>query len=230
MSEPTTDFRLVTGEHAMPRVNVLDQPTLSHIREDIVKTYLPSWLERPPRNFGSAAHGKLKADHWRTVCTVSMVITLVRLWGTATASAEQKALLENFVHLVCAVDLAVRRSVDPDRIAKFDGHMQDYLAGLRLLFQWHQFVPNNHLSLHLKECLDNFGPVHAWWAFPFERFNGLLQKLNTNSKSSMYYHFLFATLHSQIQSCIRFNAVDIHALLLHRHNRETSDGDRRMAS
>ncbi|OJT09667.1 hypothetical protein TRAPUB_13853 [Trametes pubescens] len=206
MSGPTTDFRLVTGEHAMPRVNVLDQPTLSQIREDIVKTYLPSWLERPPRNFGSAAHGKLKADHWRTVCTVSMVITLVRLWGTATASAEQKALLENFVHLVCAVDLAVRRSVDPDRIAKFDEHMQDYLAGLRLLFEWHQFVPNNHLSLHLKECLDNFGPVHAWWAFPFERFNGLLQKLNTNSKSNsmpltfMRYFYIGTTVRRMMET------------------------------
>ncbi|KAI0360930.1 hypothetical protein OH77DRAFT_1446201 [Trametes cingulata] len=183
LSEPTADFHLVEGEH-MRRTYVLDQPTLAQIRKDIGATYLPSWLERPPRNFGSASHGKLKADHWRTVCTVSMVITLVRLWGSAGSTQKEKLLLENFVHLVSAVKLATRRSVDLDRIAEFDHHMKAYLDTLATLFPWHQLVPNHHLSLHLRECLERFGPVHAWWAFPFERFNGVLQRLNTNSKSN----------------------------------------------
>ncbi|OSC99540.1 hypothetical protein PYCCODRAFT_1340936, partial [Trametes coccinea BRFM310] len=61
-------------------------------------------------------------------------------------------------------------------------HMMKYLESLRELFD-HQFVPNHHLSMHLMECLLLFGPVHAWWAFPFERFNGLLQRMNTNSKA-----------------------------------------------
>ncbi|KAI0363952.1 hypothetical protein BV20DRAFT_1039670 [Pilatotrama ljubarskyi] len=161
LPEPTNDFHLVKGEYDISKFNILDQPTINQLRRDILKTSLPSWLERPPRNFGSPSHGKLKADHWRTVCTVSMVITLVRLWGSATASPKQKALLDNFVHLVSA-----------------------YLKGVQHLFDWHHLVPNHHLSLHLKECLELFGPVHAWWAFPFERYNGLLQGLNTNSKTS----------------------------------------------
>ncbi|CDO72542.1 hypothetical protein BN946_scf184983.g25 [Trametes cinnabarina] len=61
--------------------------------------------------------------------------------------------------------------------------MEQYLRGLQQLFEWHHLVPNNHISLHLRECLELFGPVHAWWAYPFERFNGLLQGLNTNSKA-----------------------------------------------
>ncbi|CDO75087.1 hypothetical protein BN946_scf185010.g12 [Trametes cinnabarina] len=183
LPEPTVDFHLLKGEFDLSKYQILDQDTISELRHDIAKTSLPSWLERPPQNFGSSAHGKLKADHWRTVCTVSMVITLVRLWGSSNASLKQKALLDNFVHLVSAVDLATRRSLDPDRIQKFDDHMQEYLLGLKRLFEWHHFVPNNHISLHLRQCLELFGPVHAWWAYPFERFNGLLQKLNTNSKA-----------------------------------------------
>ncbi|KAI0666181.1 hypothetical protein C8Q78DRAFT_994914 [Trametes maxima] len=42
------------------------QATMDTLRQDIVATHLPSWMERPPRNFGSAGHGKLKADLWRT--------------------------------------------------------------------------------------------------------------------------------------------------------------------
>lgn len=73
--------------------------------------------------------------------------------------------------------------MDNERVARFDEHMYEYLASLRTLFH-HNFVPNHHLSLHLHLCLRLFGPVHGWWAFPFERYNGLLQRLNTNNRSS----------------------------------------------
>ncbi len=142
-------------------------------------------MQRAPKNFGSLSHGKLKADQWRTVCLVNLVITLVRLWGNPTATNRQKALLENFLDLVRAVDLATRRSMDPHRVRKFDEYIRKYLEGLRTMFQ-HDLVPNHHLSLHLAECLELFGPVHAWWAFPFELFNGLLQNFNTNNHPSAF--------------------------------------------
>ena len=188
LEEATTDFHVAQGPHDISRFQVLDTDTISQIRRDIISTFLPSWMERPPKNFGSASHGKLKADQWRTVCTVSLVITLCRLWGSSTASPRQRLLLDNFLSLVRAVDLATRRSTSRDRIDKFDRYMLNYLTSLRALFD-HQLVPNHHLSLHLKECLLLFGPVHGWWAFPFERAIGQLQRLSTNykkCKSSAY--------------------------------------------
>jgi hypothetical protein len=47
--------------------------------------------------------------------------------------------------------------------------------------------PNHHLSLHLAECIRNFGPVHGWWAFPFERYNGIIQRYNTNNKMGEFF-------------------------------------------
>nr|VWO94125.1 Immunoglobulin G-binding protein A (IgG-binding protein A) (Staphylococcal protein A) (SpA) [Ganoderma boninense] len=171
-SDPENQFgRIFTGQ-------VLDE-----IRKDISKIYVPSWLERPPANVGSAGTGKLKADHWRTLCTVYMVITLGRLWGHSSASDEERAALENFMHLVSAVDLATRRKMSRERAMAFDTHMEAYLLGIRSLYNA-QLVPNHHLSLHLKECLFLFGPTHGWWAFPFERYNGMLQRLKTNRKLS----------------------------------------------
>ncbi|OSC96416.1 hypothetical protein PYCCODRAFT_1334666, partial [Trametes coccinea BRFM310] len=120
LAEATADFHIAGGDQPdVSRFSVLDHETITRLREDINATTFPSWMERPPRNFGSPSHGKLKADVWRTVCTVSMVMTLVRLWGGSQANPRKKALLENFVHLVSAVDLAVRRSTDPERIARF---------------------------------------------------------------------------------------------------------------
>lgn len=183
LQESTRDFQLVRDEHDISKFRILDQDTLKQVRADILGTHLPSWMQRAPKNFGSPSHGKLKADQWRTGCLVNLVITLVRRWGTPTATEREKILLNNFLDLVRAVDLATRRTMDMDRAAKFHDYMHSYLNTLTTTFQ-HDLVPNHHLSLHLRECLELFGPVHAWWAFPFERFNGIIQNLNTNSKTS----------------------------------------------
>ncbi|KAI0737799.1 hypothetical protein C8Q80DRAFT_1222785 [Daedaleopsis nitida] len=181
LSKDTVDFHLADNEYDISKQGILTVDVIERIRADIKATYLPSWIERPPLNFGSRSHGKLKADHWRTVCTISMVITLIPIWTSSTATEGDRLLLENFIHLVVAVDLATRRTMDAQRARLFDEHMLSYLQTLRRLFE-HQLVPNHHLSLHIAACLLLFGPVHGWWAYPFERYNGIIQRLNTNNK------------------------------------------------
>ncbi|KAI9068777.1 hypothetical protein FKP32DRAFT_1560994 [Trametes sanguinea] len=177
-STPTTHFCLDDEEERL-KYSVFTEDVLKQVREDITSIQLPTWMEKPPSNFGSAAHGKLKADAWRTVCSVHLIITLVRLWGSSTSTPAERAVLENFVQLIVAVDVATRRAMSDSRAALYDECMESYLGGLLALFK-HPLVPNHHLSLHLRQCLELFGPVHGWWAYPFERYNGLLQRMNTN--------------------------------------------------
>lgn len=44
-------------------------------------------------------------------------------------------------------------------------------------------TPNMHLHCHLKECVTDCGPVHAFWCFSFERFNGILGAMQVNGQS-----------------------------------------------
>ena len=44
-------------------------------------------------------------------------------------------------------------------------------------------TPNMHLHCHLKECIADSGPVHAFWCFSFERFNGILGSMQVNGRS-----------------------------------------------
>ncbi|RPD78144.1 hypothetical protein L226DRAFT_567826 [Lentinus tigrinus ALCF2SS1-7] len=159
---------------------------------------LPSWLEKVPSTFGTKGHGKLKADHWRTVSTVNLVITLVRWWGTVNATPEELEALKNYIHLVVPADFASRRSMSYARAAAYDFHMEQYLLGLIRIYN-HTLVPNHHLSLHLRRLLDAFGPVHGWWMFPFERYNGLLQPEMSTTFMCYFYigtasHWLISTL------------------------------------
>lgn len=41
-------------------------------------------------------------------------------------------------------------------------------------------TPNMHLHAHVKDCVLDFGPISAFWAFSFERFNGILESFSKN--------------------------------------------------
>ncbi|KAG8724041.1 hypothetical protein FRC11_002216, partial [Ceratobasidium sp. 423] len=41
-------------------------------------------------------------------------------------------------------------------------------------------LPNHHWAMHYEAAFKCFGPAYAWWVYAFERFNGLLQKVNLN--------------------------------------------------
>ena len=43
-----------------------------------------------------------------------------------------------------------------------------------------KITPNLHLSLHLKECVCDYGPLYVFWCFSFERMNGILGKFLLN--------------------------------------------------
>ena len=44
-------------------------------------------------------------------------------------------------------------------------------------------TPNMHLHMHLQDCVLDYGPVHGFWCFAFERYNGTLGAYSTNNKN-----------------------------------------------
>ncbi|KAI0067506.1 hypothetical protein BV25DRAFT_1867919 [Artomyces pyxidatus] len=182
----TSDLEADTPETDVPNPKkksvVLDKNILKEVWRDIAQTYLPSWLGRPPKRFGATGGGRIKADHWRTGCLVSLPITLIRLWGQPHSSPEEKQLLENFLHLVVAVKWATKRTTSRRVRDIVQSEYHRYCTSLVQLFGPDVVMPNNHLTFHLVECLELFGPVRGWWAFPFERYNGIIQRFSTNGR------------------------------------------------
>ena len=40
-----------------------------------------------------------------------------------------------------------------------------------------------HMACHLRECITDYGPVHGFWLFSFERMNGILQNQPNNNRA-----------------------------------------------
>ncbi len=166
---------------------ILNGIILEQLDRDILHTTLPTWLARPPLNIGSAKLGKLKADMWRTLGTVHLVITLIRLWSSQDATPVQREYLENFLALATAIRWATSRYTSENHVKIFEEQIQKYFVTLLKVFSEDKLAPNHHASLHLGEFIRLFGPVHGWWTFPFERFNGIIQRQNTNNQASTFF-------------------------------------------
>ncbi|KAI6167158.1 hypothetical protein EDD17DRAFT_1752517 [Pisolithus thermaeus] len=177
---PTADLSLAWTDVSKPVI--LNRNVLREIWADMSKTTLPTWISRAPHNFGSASLRKLKADQWRTACMINLVITLCRLWGKPGTSQWNTDILKNFLSLIIAVHFATMQSTTVKCITIVDEYFKFSLKSLVSIFGKGCLVVNNHLSLHIAECLRGFGPAHGWWAFPFERYNGIMQCYKTNQK------------------------------------------------
>jgi len=160
------------------------------IQSDIGAFLTPTWLTSVPSNLGDASHGKLRADQWRALGTVYLPLSLTRLWGFTNADSARsrrcREILNVTMSLLSAVTIATSHSMSHALANSYLQHMQAYLTGLKLLFPEYQFHPNHHISLHLHEYLLRFGPVHAWWTFPFERMIGMLQRMPTSGKFGIF--------------------------------------------
>ncbi|KAI6121623.1 hypothetical protein F5141DRAFT_1061303 [Pisolithus sp. B1] len=91
-------------------------------------------------------------------------------------------MLDNFMHLITAIHLANLRSISSQDIADYTFHMDSYLRGFAELYKEAKIQPTHHLSLHFGTLLTHFGPVHSWRAWSFERYNYVLQNIETNRK------------------------------------------------
>ena len=162
--------------------NVLGKDTLREIRNDMEKFKLPSWFRAAPKHPGEIRWGKFKADEWKSFCSVNLPITLSRLWGKRSKVDRHYRMLENFLHLVTAVNYANQRTITEEQIAQYHSHIVTYLKGFVTLYPFANITPYQHLSLHFSTHLRRWGPTHSWRCFAFERYNGILQGLPTNNK------------------------------------------------
>ena len=64
-----------------------------------------------------------------------------------------------------------------------DTLLQNFCNKIELLYGQSAVTPNMHMHGHLKEVVEDYGPLHAFWLFSFERFNGILGKYPNNNKS-----------------------------------------------
>ncbi|KAG1137167.1 hypothetical protein G6F37_013587 [Rhizopus arrhizus] len=60
----------------------------------------------------------------------------------------------------------------------------EFVIGVVELYGAEMVTPNMHLHLHLKDSIQDFGPIYAFWLYGFERLNGDIKKMTVNYKTA----------------------------------------------
>lgn len=197
-----------SADETEAQTNVIGRGVLKEIHDDMGLLQMPNWLQPAPKGFGTTAHGKLSADQWRVACTVHIPFTLIRLWGHLDENDRKRKMLDNFMQLVRAVDIAGSLRISEEDIKTYEECILNYLRGLKELYKEVTIKPNHHFAVHLAIFLRKFGPVHSWRAYVFERFNYLLQNTNTNKRPGLYFfHYSYTFTKS---SMFRSNGDYLH--------------------
>lgn len=163
----------------VPKV-VLGKSVLSAVTGDMEKTVLPRWVDRAPAAVGQKKQGKLSADQWRSLCSIHLVITLIRLWGHLPPESRWHRMLANFLDLVLAVELGSLMTTSPRHISVYEKVITRYLVTLKELYKEVNIVPNFHLALHVPDFLRLWGPSPQLRGFGWERLNRTLKNIKSN--------------------------------------------------
>jgi len=129
-SKPTLGFR---------RGCILTPAEVEEIRSDIERMTTPSWLTSIPSNLGEPSHGKLKADQWRTVGTMYLPISLVRLWDQEEGPSDHKKMLNATMSLISAVIITSSHTTSSAKADLYLQYMQAYMNGIQDLIPDYQF-------------------------------------------------------------------------------------------
>lgn len=86
-------------------------------------------------------------------------------------------------HFVLACRILCSQRVTLERLRIADALILRFCKRTEQLYGRDKITPNMHMSCHLCECAKDFGPLAAFWLFPFERYNGILGKLPNNNRS-----------------------------------------------
>ena len=135
---------------------------------------VPRSVGRIPRKIASNFAG-FTADQWRSWTTI---YSLFALKGCIDDSNYQCWVL-----FVRACWLLCSRTISQSELEEADEYLQCFLQSFVDLYGREMLVPNLHFHLHLKECIQDFGPTYSFWLFSFERMNGLLGSRPTNHRN-----------------------------------------------
>ncbi|VDC00004.1 unnamed protein product [Peniophora sp. CBMAI 1063] len=180
--DPVRYTRTASNLAGAKNTAILGKRRLAEVWADMDRTITPTWVGHAPHHIGDKQHRKVGADDYRIFITINLVVTMVRLWGPCPLDSRERALLDNFMALVTATNLASSREIDNEVVEQYFDNMLAWIQGLIDLFPGVLIESQQHLSLHLPYFLLSLGPTHAWRCFVFERWNFLLQQINTNNQ------------------------------------------------
>ena len=91
--------------------------------------------------------------------------------------------LECWRHFVLASRILCSHELTSSQLQLADILLLSFCRRTEFLYGREIITPNMHLHAHLRTCMEDYGPLHGFWLYAFERYNGVLGSFPNNNRS-----------------------------------------------
>ena len=175
--DPMHNLFLGTAKHVFKlwvKKNLLTKKDLKVLEERVHSLDVGTGIGRLPHRIASN-YGGYTASQWKNW---TLIYSMFCLKGLLPESH-----LRCWQTFVLACQYISSPVLSKNDLLKADLLFVKFGERFELLFGKNAVTANMHLHCHLKECVTDCGPVHAFWCFSFERFNGILGAMQVNGRS-----------------------------------------------
>ena len=144
---------------------LLKQSQLVGIQEKIDTMLTPVHTGRIPRKVQTGFSG-FTADQFKNWVNIYSIPCLRELFKDDD--------LECWRHFVLASRILCKKVLSDSDITVADALLLQFCRKVEQLYGRETITPNMHMHCHLREVLQDYGPVYGFWLFSFERYNGIL--------------------------------------------------------
>ena len=176
--DPMHNLFLGSAKHFMKSIfigrGLLLDRDFDCIQNRIDSFTVPSDFGRIPLKIKSG-FSSFTADQWKNWSIYFSIIVLRDI-----LSEED---LECWRHFVLACRVLTRHQISMEQVKLGDALLLAFCRKTEILFGKSSITPNMHLHCHLRACMEDYGPLHSFWLYAFERYNGMLGSMPNNKRS-----------------------------------------------
>ncbi|KAF9056739.1 hypothetical protein BDP27DRAFT_1386299 [Rhodocollybia butyracea] len=187
-------MKIIFGAYMLSGAGGVNSPKQKF--EDLINVIQwPSHITRLPKNMATNQSLR-KADEWRRILTIAPIL-LWYVWMDENDKIPDvvppippnaKIIPTHNRNISSIYNVLLLLCVAGRLLASRTISIAQATAGQEFLIQFCRqclaleipLVINHHLAMHYLPMFTRMGPVYGWWLFAFERFNGLLEKVNHN--------------------------------------------------
>ena len=172
--DPMHNLLLGTAKHMVhvwKEKNLLSEKDFEKIQGRVDAIITPTDIGRIPTKIGSGYSG-FTAEQWQNWTNLFSLYALKDILQFRDFNCWQ--LFVKASYLLCSRNISLEELNEADKL------IMEFLHTFQSLYGKEFCTINLHLNAHLKQCVADFGPVHSFWCFSFERMNGILGSYLTN--------------------------------------------------
>ena len=177
--DPMHNLYLGSAKHYLKRIwldkNIVSDKDFEIIQQRADSIVTPAGIGRVPHKIRSG-FASFTADQWKNWVNYYSLLAMGDIFLQGND-------LECWRHFVLASRILCSHQLSSTELQLGDILLLSFCKRTEFLYGKEVITPNMHMHAHLRTCIEDYGPMHGFWLYAFERYNGVLGSIPNNNRT-----------------------------------------------